>query len=344
MAFGFSRVCAGQQTETANYTYDRLNRLTGVVYSGGPAIVYTYDAAGNRTAVQVSATSALPVVTSLSPGSAAVGGQGFTLTVTGLHFAGNSEVRWAGASRPTTFVNDTTLTAVLSAADAAGPASVNVTVFNPSAGATSNAAAFTFTPSLRLDSVAPRVGRDVGGQQLKLTGSFAGLTSVTLGGVPATWSFTNGTSEVTLTTPPHTPGAVTISLTAGPDDVHSKPNAFAYLPTSFTDDPLVAGVTQAKAQHVIELRQAVDFIRAAQGLGPAPWAEPVLVNFVTPIKAEQIQELRTYLEDAAGRLGYTAGSYTDPSLGSGSVIKRVYIEELRERIKVIAGDCPGCLL
>lgn len=337
--------CLGQQIETVNYTYDRLHRLTGVIYSSGPAIVYAYDDAGNRTAVQVSATSTLPVITSLSPGSAGIGAQGFTLTVRGLRFVSNSTVQWGGANRATTFVNDTTLTASITAADLASTSSVNVTVFNPSTGATSNAVGFAFTSSLRIDSVAPRTGQAPGRQQIKLTGSFAGLSSVTMGGVPAPWSFTNGTSEVTVTTPPHAPGAVTVSVSTTTDDIFSKPNAFAYLPTSFTNDPLVARVTQAKAQHIIELRQVVDALRAVAGLQPAQWTDLTLTNFITPIQVAHISELRTYLEEAAVALGYARSSYTDPDLGvRTSVIRSVHIEELRLRIKALAGECPRCLL
>ncbi len=38
---------------TAQYTYDNLGRLVQVVYDNGTTIVYTYDAAGNRTVQQV---------------------------------------------------------------------------------------------------------------------------------------------------------------------------------------------------------------------------------------------------------------------------------------------------
>jgi reprolysin-like metallo-peptidase family M12B len=191
--------------------------------------------------------------------------------------------------------------------------------------------------ALRIDSVIPPAGRTSGGQQIKLAGSFDNLMTVTMGGVSASWSYTNGTIEVTVTTPPHAVGAVNIDLTPTSGSPYSKSNAFAYLPTVFTDDTLVVGVTTAKAQHIIELRQAVDALRLVSGLAPAPWADPVLQPFNTVIKAVHILELRLYLEDAAGRLGYTAGSYTDPPLSSGFVIKRVHIEELRQRIRAIAG-------
>jgi hypothetical protein len=192
---------------------------------------------------------------------------------------------------------------------------------------------------LRIDTVAPPAGRTSGGQQILLTGAFSGLSTVTMGGVGASWFYTNGpgdTSKITVTTPAHSVGAVQIDLTPTTGSVYSKANAFAYLPTVFTDDTITLQVTTAKAQHIIELRQAVDAMRAVSGLGTAPWADPSLVSG-NMIRAVHIQDLRTYLNDAASRLGYSTSGYTDPSLTSGFLISRVHIEELRQRIRTIAG-------
>ncbi len=41
---------------TAQYTYDNLGRFVQVVYDNGATIVYTYDAVGNRTVQQVTAS------------------------------------------------------------------------------------------------------------------------------------------------------------------------------------------------------------------------------------------------------------------------------------------------
>ena len=191
--------------------------------------------------------------------------------------------------------------------------------------------------SLRIDGVLPAAGRGGGGQQIKLTGSFAGLSSVLVGGVAASWVFSNGASEITVTTPPHAAGAVAIELVPAAGGTYTKPNAFAYLPTTFTDNTLVAGVTTVKAQHIIELRQAVDIMRAVAGLQPAPWTDAAPAPASTVIKALHIQELRTYLDDAASRLNYPTSPYIDPSLSAGFLIKRVHIEDLRQRIRAIAG-------
>jgi hypothetical protein len=158
-----------------------------------------------------------------------------------------------------------------------------------------------------------------------------------IGGISVPWSSSNGTTEINLTTPPHPPGVVSIDLIPASGSGYSKSNAFAYLSTAFTDDSLVAGVTKVKAQHITELREAVDALRAVAGLGPAPWTDPVLSAFGTMIRSVHIIELRTFLDDAAVRLGYAGGTYTDLALNAGFVIRHVHIEELRQRIRAIAG-------
>lgn len=99
---------------------------------------------------------------------------------------------------------------------------------------------------------------------------------------------------------------------------------------TFTDDPLVTGVTQIKAQHVTELRQAVDAVRAAANLGAVTWTNASLANVA--IKAAHIEELRTNLDLALSTLGYTPAAYTDTSL-AGIPIKKIHLDELRQRVK-----------
>lgn len=194
--------------------------------------------------------------------------------------------------------------------------------------------------ALRIDSLSASAGRTSGGQQIRLTGAFSGLSMVTMANVSASWSYTNGggdTSVITVTTPAHSVGAVEIDLSPVSGAEYSKPNAFAYLPTVFADDTVVVSVTKVSRAHIIELRQAVDALRVVAGLTPAPWIDPALVPTIDIIKAIHIQELRTYLDDAASRLGYSTSPYTDPTLSTGFMIKRVHIEELRQRIRAIAG-------
>jgi hypothetical protein len=99
---------------------------------------------------------------------------------------------------------------------------------------------------------------------------------------------------------------------------------------SFTDNPITQGTTLIKAQHVTELRQAVNAVRATANLTAATWTDTSLTNVT--IKAVHIQELRTNLDQALTALGLATSAYTDPSL-TGVLIKKVHVDEIRQRVK-----------
>jgi hypothetical protein len=189
---------------------------------------------------------------------------------------------------------------------------------------------------LQLATVAPKAGRSSGGQQVQVTGAFAGLASVSMGGVDATWSFTGGTSGIVVTTPAHVPGAVPIVLTPWWGNPVTRPDGFAFLRTTFTDDVIIAQSTPVKAVHVNELRAMVEALRAVAALSAPAWTDPLLAP-ATVVKAAHINELRTFLEQAAASLGFTVKSYTDTPLAIGTKVRRLHVEELRQRIREIAG-------
>lgn len=99
---------------------------------------------------------------------------------------------------------------------------------------------------------------------------------------------------------------------------------------TFTDVPVTAGTTLIKAQHVTELRQAVNAVRATANLSAATWTDATLTDVI--VKAVHVQELRTNLDAALTALGLTTSSYTDSSL-TGVAIKSVHIDEIRQRVK-----------
>jgi hypothetical protein len=78
--------------------------------------------------------NAVPVATSLSPSTAALGGPNFTLTVNGTKFVPGSIVYWNGSPRMTTYVNAIELKAMILSTDIAAPGSAQVTVTNPMPG------------------------------------------------------------------------------------------------------------------------------------------------------------------------------------------------------------------
>src|SRR5215471_9472954 len=97
------------------------------------------------------ALNASPILSTLSPASAKVGGATFTLTVTGAGFVPASVVQWNGGNRATTFVSNTQLTAQISASDIAALGKAAVTVFTPApgGGSTSTSLAFNVFPLAR---------------------------------------------------------------------------------------------------------------------------------------------------------------------------------------------------
>jgi len=117
--------------------------------------------------------------------------------------------------------------------------------------------------------------------------------------------------------------------------IDSGANASAYsnndLATTFffTDDPLVASSTIIKAGHLTELRQAVNYVRAAAGLGAASFTDSAPMGVV--VKAIHITELRTALDPARSGLGVPALVYT--SIAAGSVVGQTEFTELRNGVK-----------
>jgi hypothetical protein len=100
----------------------------------------------------------------------------------------------------------------------------------------------------------------------------------------------------------------------------------------FTDDPLNAG-TAAKATHILQLRTAVNAMRAAAGLGAQAFTDPALTSG-TQIKAVHLQQLRTALDQARAAIGLPALAYTDPTLAAGVTrIKAAHITGLRTGVK-----------
>src|SRR5258705_34997 len=102
------------QTVTAT-----LTGLTGgTLYFASVAAV---DMAGQQSACSAVASAvapnSVPTLTSLSPTSVTAGSAAFTLTANGTNFVNGSVVRWNRASRTTTFVNSTQLTAAITSPD-----------------------------------------------------------------------------------------------------------------------------------------------------------------------------------------------------------------------------------
>jgi hypothetical protein len=102
---------------------------------------------------------------------------------------------------------------------------------------------------------------------------------------------------------------------------------------SFTDDPLIAGLS-IKAAQITQLRSAIDAVRAAAGLSAFVWTDSSLMPQVTRIKAVHILDLRSALEEARSTLDLMTLSYPSGSiLPNVTNVKAAHITEVRDGVK-----------
>src|SRR5690606_36627699 len=94
-----------------------------------------------------------PSILGIDPPTLEAGSGPLVVTLTGTGFQPDAVARWNGADRPTTRLSSTQLQVTLSAADLAQPGSGTLTVFNPQAGMTSNAATVVVAPTAPVETL-----------------------------------------------------------------------------------------------------------------------------------------------------------------------------------------------
>ncbi len=179
-----------------------------------------------------------------------------------------------------------------------------------------------------------------GATAITIRGSgFVASSTVTIGHSAATNVTLVDATTITATTGPASASAATVTVTGYAGASGTVANGFTYVaPATFTDDPLVAGTTVVKAQHLFEPRQAVDSLWAVAGLPAATWTDATVTAAVTIVQAMHIAELRARLDEAQTALGYAMVPYTDPGLTAGvTPVKAVHLQELRATIRRVTG-------
>jgi hypothetical protein len=190
-----------------------LGTLSGSPTTSGPYdfIIQAADSLANTaTKAFTLAVSALaPTVTSVSPSSGPTAG-GNSVTIAGTTFTGATSVTFGGtAATSLAVVNATTITATVPAG-AAGSASV--IVITP-AGSNAANTLYTYIPGPTVTSVNPSSGSTAGGTVVTITGTtFTGATSVTFGGVAASFTVVNATT-ITATVPVGAAGDASVIVT-----------------------------------------------------------------------------------------------------------------------------------
>jgi Cu/Zn superoxide dismutase len=154
-------------------------------------------------------------------------------------------------------------------------------------------------------------------------------TMVTLtAGTPASGSFFAGWSGGGCS------GAASCVVTVTADVTVTatfSPTAF-----TFTDDPLSAGQTLVKAVHILELRQAINTLRASNGLAAFTFTDPTLALGTTTITAVHLRELRMALDAVYTKRVRALPTYTDSTITVGStMVKAAHIAELRLAVRLI---------
>lgn len=130
----------GAQQRTTEYLSDtsvRASILGSDIADGGTVMVTVANLApGGGTSNELAMTieNPTPVITELSPASAAEGTPGRTVSVLGSGFVNSSVARWNGSERPTTFFDSGYIQVGLSAADLASAGTGSISVVNPTPG------------------------------------------------------------------------------------------------------------------------------------------------------------------------------------------------------------------
>jgi len=109
------------------------------------------------------------------------------------------------------------------------------------------------------------------------------------------------------------------------------------LATTVIFTPVQAGVTLIQARNLNERRQAVGAVRALTGLAPPTWTHPDPVSSPAASRRkvyfEDVQELRTRLDEALLRLGRFQPYPADPPLARGAPVRAALFTQISGRVE-----------
>src|SRR5687767_14277557 len=94
-----------------------------------------------------------------------------------------------------------------------------------------------------------------------------------------------------------------------------------------------------QAVHIIEMRAAIDALRAKRGLAPYPWMHPLGAGAV--VRAADVAELRTAISDMFAAAGKVPPVFTDSPLTPGvTVIRARHLSELHSAVSALDSNSP----
>jgi hypothetical protein len=205
---GFSGTTAVSFNGTAAaFTVNSGTQLTASVPAGagtGPISVTTAGGTASSTSSFTVTSQPAPVITGVSPSSAAVGS---SVTISGSAFAGTSAVTFDNIAAAFSVVSDSTITATVPSGALTG----SISVTTP-AGSASSPAPFGVIP--KISSFSPSSGKI--GTIVTISGSaFTGATAVTFNGMSAPFTVTSY-GQITATVPTGaTSGRIAVTTSGG---------------------------------------------------------------------------------------------------------------------------------
>ena len=218
---------AERLTEFVSLTQLRVTLLTQDIVETGSISINVQNpppSGGTSNSLTINIVNPVPTVTTISPASASVGGQAFSMTVNGTNFVPGAAVQWNGNNRVTTYLSATQLTAQIPASDIASAGTATIRVVNPGpGGGNSNSVNFTVAspaPIPRITTINPTSVMG-GGEAFTLTVNGTNFTQnsvVRFNGNPLTTTFVNNTQLTAAVTPADiaTPGTVSVTVFTPP--------------------------------------------------------------------------------------------------------------------------------
>lgn len=289
-------VTAQRPTEFVSLTQLRVTLLAQDIAETGTISLSVQNpppSGGTSNSLNISIVNPVPAITAINPSSAAVGGQAFSLTVTGTNFVPGATIQWNGNNRITTFGNSTQLTAQIPAQDIASAGTAAIRVVNPGpGGGNSNSLNFTVAspaPIPRITSIDPtNIMGGSAGFTLTVNGTnFTQNSIVRFNGNPLTTTFvsankltaavmdsdvaTPGTASITVFTPPPgggTSNAALLTINVPPNPVPTitalNPNTVMSGGGNFTLTVTGTGFVQTSVVRINNADRATTYVSATE--------------------------------------------------------------------------------
>ncbi len=217
-----------------------------LVATASKASITVTTAGGTSAPITFTVTPPQPIITSLSPNTAAAGSAKFTLTVNGTDFLTTSLVIFGSTQLATTYVNSTQLTASVPASLIAVAGTTGVYVYTPGGGGKSPISFFTINPAApSITSFSPASASAGGaGFMLTINGTAFTPSATTIWGTTSLGTVYNSPTQLTIAVPASLiefsgTASITVNTAAGT----STPVTYTIKPAS----PTISGLSTSVA-------------------------------------------------------------------------------------------------